>query len=676
MGLRKNYVALLVSSLLALSVRLAAQDMNAAATVFPPAGHTGIMAKSWSLIGPFAVEGGDASGALVKEYPPDKVRDFYTRYPGEDGNLVCWSWCPEPNAIKILLSSKGSIGKPCVFFAASYIESPASGRVSFALRSDVPAKAWVNGSAAGEFRPGSTAVFSAELKSGVNELLVKCIAEKTGSGFSVAVDNAIKGLVFTGHSPLPISPVPVSAWRCASVDPGGVEDLKAVLLKNGEVGIPRQSQAGREIGWTEPNSSPDGSLIVSGRSPSDTVFLVGHIFSPIKFHDQGRTFKLFCPEGTGFYIDGRKLGGSRDVSEKQFSARGFAHEMRVGLNRMVVEIPPGADGASVRLLTGNPGDVKFLAELPPGMDPAVHVGDWTSTVITNGIVTATVAVPDLEKGYYRGNRFEQAGIITKLERDGHSFFLDAPSVHSPLNAHECCGPCEEWFEAIAYDDARPGEPFIKLGVGLYEKPYHPGHLWGCAYWPIRMFPWTTKAEKDRIEFVQEVDAPRGWGYRYVKRLVLVPGRPVLLIEHSLTNTGRNRIDAEQYAHNFISLDRRPVGKGLKVSFTFPPKTSADISKIGAIEGSGLVVTADKVETQFVPLEGWAPDARDVAATITMPGVAAGIRIGGDFTVSKLGVFISTGQISCEPFVKVSLEPGAATSWTRSYEFLLDGAEVE
>lgn len=666
-----NIVAMF-AFVLALSAQLPAQDAKTAATeTFPPAGHNLIIGKSWSLIGPFTAEDGDVSEAMLKEYPPDKVRDFCTRYPGEDGKMVFWSGCQEPNARKIVLASKGRIEKPGVFFAVSYIESPSSGKASFAFQSDVMAKVWVNGSYYADLRPGDTNIFSAGLKPGINELLVKCIAEKAGSGFTAAIDGAVKGLTFTGYSPWAITPVPVSAWRMVNAASGDVDAIRTVLLKKDEVGLPPQTQEGKKLTWSEAKSASNGLTVASRHSPENTLFLVAHVFFPMKFHAQEYRFKLSGPKGAAFHIDGRKLNASYDELTKTFTAKGFSSEMRAGLNRMVVEIQSGADEMEIRLMMSNPGDVKFMADIPPEMDPKVHVGDWPSTVITNGIVSAKVAIPDLERGYYRGNRFEQAGIITKLERDGHTFFLDAPDVHSPLNSSECCGPCEEWFDAIAYDDAKPGEAFIKMGVGLYEKTYSPNHLWYCTYWPIKMFPWTTKIEKDRIEFVQEAECPRGWGYRYVKRLILVPGKPVLLIEHSLTNTGKRRIDAEQYAHNFMSLDRKPVEKGLTIAFTFPPKTVADISKIGIIYGNRLVITADKVETKFVQLEGWSPGARDVAATITMPGVAAGIRIGGDFTVSKLGVFLSPGQISCEPFTKVSLEPGATATWTRSYGLLID-----
>lgn len=394
----------------------------------------------------------------------------------------------------------------------------------------------------------------------------------------------------------------------------------------------------------------------------------------MKYHEQGYQFRLSSGKGSALYINGAKLNGAYDEKTQTYSAKCCASDptMRVGLNRVVIEIPPDNGDGAVRLLMSNPGDVKYLADAPPEMNPTIHVDDWPSTVISNGLITATVAIPDLAKGFYRGNRFEQAGLITKLEREGHTFFLDASAVHAPLNSSECCGPCEEWFDAIAFSDAQPGEAFIKLGVGLYEKPCSTNHQWYSAYWPIKMFPWTVEVAEDKVEFVQEVDGPRGWGYRYVKRLILVPGKPVLRIEHTLTNTGKRHIEAEQYAHNFMALDRKPVGKGLTVSFSFPPKTGADLSTLGVIEGNRLVVTNDKAGTKMIPIEGWAPDSRDVVATITMPGVAAGLRISGDFSVSKLAIFLDPKQISCEPFTKVSLEPGATVSWTRSYEFLLEG----
>jgi hypothetical protein len=638
---------------------------------FPPAGHAPIIGKSWSVIGPFADAGAAESAGLEKAFSADRARDFSRRYPGGGGKWVFWTGYPDPNAKKILFQTAGRKAMGGVFFAVTYIESPSAVQTSLAFQADGGGTLWMNGAPLGELTPGVAALFPADLKRGLNEVLVKCLVEGTGAVFSAAADEGGKGLSFTGYVPGPPAAVPAAAWRVAFATPAEAAAARTALLKQGEIGLPKPAAGGVAWAWAEARAVDGGAVRIERRLPEETVFLVCHAFAPPRWRGQENRFTLFGPKGANLQVNGRRLEGAYDEASRRLAGRGPADAFRAGLNRVVVEIPPGEGEVRVGLELGHPGDMKFLAEVPPAMDPTARVGDWPSTAISNGLVTATVAIPDVEKGFYRGNRFEQAGIITRLERDGHSFFLGAAAVHEPLNPHVCCGPCEEWFEAIAYDDARPGEPFIKLGVGLYEKPFDPNPKWNYPYWPLTIFPWTTKAQKDRIEFIQEVDGPRGWGYRYVKRLVLEPGKPVLRLEHALTNTGKHRIEAEQYAHNFVALDQKPVEKGLAVAFAFPPKTAADISNLGVLEGTVFRVTADKVETRGFDVTGWGSDHRGPLLTITAPGTPAVLRIGGDFTPSKLTLFVTADQISCEPFIKVDIAPGETVSWVRLYEFIIE-----
>ena len=45
-----------------------------------------------------------------------------------------------------------------------------------------------------------------------------------------------------------------------------------------------------------------------------------------------------------------------------------------------------------------------------------------SVQITNGTITATVYLPDATAGFYRGTRFDWAGVIGRLEYRGHTFY--------------------------------------------------------------------------------------------------------------------------------------------------------------------------------------------------------------------------------------------------------------
>ncbi len=64
--------------------------------------------------------------------------------------------------------------------------------------------------------------------------------------------------------------------------------------------------------------------------------------------------------------------------------------------------------------------------------------------ISNGLVRASVYLPDPERGYYRGSRFDWSGVIASLEYKGHNFFgvwfpHYAPTLHDAVT-----GPVEEF----------------------------------------------------------------------------------------------------------------------------------------------------------------------------------------------------------------------------------------
>ncbi len=47
---------------------------------------------------------------------------------------------------------------------------------------------------------------------------------------------------------------------------------------------------------------------------------------------------------------------------------------------------------------------------------------FPETEISNGVIHAKVYLPDPEHGYYRGSRFDWAGVIASLICGGHEYF--------------------------------------------------------------------------------------------------------------------------------------------------------------------------------------------------------------------------------------------------------------
>src|SRR5690625_8028790 len=72
---------------------------------------------------------------------------------------------------------------------------------------------------------------------------------------------------------------------------------------------------------------------------------------------------------------------------------------------------------------------KFILVLLPlllfgsnGMCQKALLLDFPKAIISNGLIEATLYLPDKQTGYYRATRFDWSGVIGSLEYNGHSYF--------------------------------------------------------------------------------------------------------------------------------------------------------------------------------------------------------------------------------------------------------------
>jgi hypothetical protein len=102
---------------------------------------------------------------------------------------------------------------------------------------------------------------------------------------------------------------------------------------------------------------------------------------------------------------------------------------------------------------------------------AAELNEAPQVKISNGLVTAKVLIPDPEKGYYRGTRFDWSGVISSLRYKGHEYFGSWTDTAEQYN--EIVGPAESFTandQVLGYKEAKVGETFMRIGVGLCEKP--------------------------------------------------------------------------------------------------------------------------------------------------------------------------------------------------------------
>ena len=175
--------------------------------------------------------------------------------------------------------------------------------------------------------------------------------------------------------------------------------------------------------------------------------------------------------------------------------------------------------------------------------------------ISNGLIDAKLYLPDAERGYYRGTRFDWSGVIPSLRYKGHEYFGQWFDRYDP-NIHDAiAGPVEEFLThdaGLGYQDAKPGRGFVRIGVGLVRKPDEPAYQRFKTYEIINPGRRSIRKGRDWIEFTHELQSDAGYEYIYKKTVRLAKGKPVLTLEHTLRNTGSIAIETSVYDHNFLS----------------------------------------------------------------------------------------------------------------------------
>ncbi len=296
---------------------------------------------------------------------------------------------------------------------------------------------------------------------------------------------------------------------------------------------------------------------------------------------------------------------------------------------------------------------------------------YPSTVLDNGEIQALVYLPDAEAGYYRGSRFDWSGIVARVERRGHRFYAPLHAHHDPLWHDSLAGPAEEFAMSapMGYAEAKPGETFVKVGVGLLRRIDDGDYRFHAAYPIARAADWQVETTAASIDFEQTLATESGWGYRYRKRVSLVAGEPEFVLTRRLENTGARAIDINHYNHNFTLIDDRPYGPDYTVEFPFASDRPRSINDIAWFRGNRIECTealGDR-SLKIQLFEGQDPGFYN-AALVRNDQSGAAVAFRGDAPIERM-VFWAVERAACpEPFVRIRLQPGEARTWTSHYRY--------
>ena len=303
---------------------------------------------------------------------------------------------------------------------------------------------------------------------------------------------------------------------------------------------------------------------------------------------------------------------------------------------------------------------------------------WPHAVLDGYDTRLAVLLPDPLRGYYRGPRFDGAGTVAWARGRGHTFFgswRDPP--HKPRANDDAAGTAGEFGMGpltdnpppIGYADARPGEAFLKIGVGRLQKIAEPAYSFGGLYRITRPATWDIREEPGALTFTQEEGPVRGHAFRYLKTVRVSSDTSSFTVGHLLQNTGEHPIAQTHYCHNFLRIDEAPLGRAYSVEFPFEPRFSQHTADILARQGHTVSFLRDPgpEEGYFALITGYGQDPQH--NSLTVHGEKASLRITGSLPICRLQIF-GTGRTICpEPFVSLSVAPGQAVEWKIRYDFI-------
>jgi len=302
---------------------------------------------------------------------------------------------------------------------------------------------------------------------------------------------------------------------------------------------------------------------------------------------------------------------------------------------------------------------------------ALALAQFPEASITNGRISAKLYLPDMNAGYYRATRFDWSGVIASLECNGHNYFGQWFEKYDPKLHDAISGPVEEFLtdgKGLGYDEAKPGENFVKIGVGAIRKPNEDSFHQFNTYEIADNGKWTMRKGSDWIEFTQVLGDTNGYAYVYRKKLRLIGDK--LVLEHHLKNTGRKAIASIVYEHNFYMLDGTPTGPDIVLRFPFPLHATRALN--------GLAETHDREfryvqelksgETVFTDLEGYGPTAKDYDFHIENRKTGAGVRQTSDSPIARIVLWSIRSNVSPEAYIDLKMAPGTELSWKIAYEF--------
>ncbi len=276
---------------------------------------------------------------------------------------------------------------------------------------------------------------------------------------------------------------------------------------------------------------------------------------------------------------------------------------------------------------------------------------------------------------YVGSRFDWTGKTTQITFQGRHTFCTEETT-DPARRHDGGRGLFNEFgidAPLGYEDCPVGDVFLKPGVGLLtrlsEEPYD-------FFRPYPVTPGTTGWEVGgpTVRFEFHAATPRGHDVTLLKEIALDGSG--FSIDYALTNRGDSALATNEYVHNFLALDREPLGPGYRLACSFSLPTAGFSESLNP--GGVVALGDDHVSWAGAPASpfyfgGLRPDTEDtVSWRLEHTERRLTIEESVDFAVQRFALWGTGHVVSPELFKKIEVPAGGTARWSRSYRILSNG----
>ncbi len=255
-----------------------------------------------------------------------------------------------------------------------------------------------------------------------------------------------------------------------------------------------------------------------------------------------------------------------------------------------------------------------------------------------------------------GPRFDQTAVLRSARVDGENV-LGKWGMPDEFGI--------DGIGVLGYEQAQPGEHFIKIGVGLLERT-EPNAYQFFGRYPIH-HAFETQVEKsdNRLKVVQETSGKTAWAYRYEKAYQLIEGEG-LKISYQLTNRSNQSIQFNHYNHHWFRSEHAPIQAGDWVEVGFPiPQHSSSFETHG--RKLRLGAPPSEQAPHYLAIDSAATDLTENHFTLYLNNRAV-VFYQADFSPIRFAAYAVPDGFCPEYFFQRTLAAGETATWSASYDF--------